>query len=197
MMLGRVDARAARRAHHQRAAQPSARAVPHARGVVDDVVDGRIDKTGELDLGYGPQAHRRHADRRADDAAFGQRRIHDPRRAEARLQAGGGAEHAAVDADVLAQQQYVGIALQRMAQCQVDRFDQIDFRHGQLALVVERRQGWSGASRAARDSAAPSPVAPAAPAAWRRTGSRTSPRDPAAAAPGRLPPPAPPAASRP
>ncbi|MNT89105.1 hypothetical protein D3C72_2297750 [compost metagenome] len=100
------------------------------------MVDRGVDKAGELDLGHRLEPHCRHADRRADDAAFGQRRIHDARRAKARLQACGGAEHAAIDADILAQQQHIGIVLERMGQRQVDCFDQIDFRHGSLAVVA-------------------------------------------------------------
>ena len=43
------------------------------------------------------------ADGEAGDGGFVQRRVEDALGAEALLQAGGGAEHAAVDADVLAQ----------------------------------------------------------------------------------------------
>ncbi|MNT42751.1 hypothetical protein D3C72_1791840 [compost metagenome] len=102
VMLGRVDAGPAGRAHHHRTAQPAARAVAHVAGVVEDVVDGRVDEARELDLGHRLEPHRRHADGRADDAAFGQRGVDHARLAKAGLQAHRGTEHAAVDADVLA-----------------------------------------------------------------------------------------------
>ena len=64
-----------------------------------------------------------HADRHAGDQAFGQRRVLHALGAEALLQAGGGAEHAAVDADVLADHDDVRIVLHLPAMRHRDGFD--------------------------------------------------------------------------
>ena len=44
-------------------------AVAQSRGLADDLVVGRIDVVGELDLDHRLQAIGRHADRHGDDAA--------------------------------------------------------------------------------------------------------------------------------
>jgi hypothetical protein len=106
VMLGRADAAAPGHAQHHRAGEAAAGAGAQARGVADEVVDHRVHEAVELRFGHGLHALRRHADAEAGDRGFVQRRVEHALGAEALLQAGRGAEHAAVDADVLAQQQH-------------------------------------------------------------------------------------------
>ena len=100
--LAAVDAAAARHADRDRRGEVARRAVAQPRRLGDDLVRGRVEVVGELDLDHRPQAVGRHADRRADDAAFGDRRIEHALLAVLGLQAFGAAEHAAEVADVLA-----------------------------------------------------------------------------------------------
>ncbi len=71
--------------------------------VIGDLVHGGIDECHELDFGNGLEAPARHADGHSGDHAFGERRVLHAILAELLLQAGGGPEHAAVHADVLAE----------------------------------------------------------------------------------------------
>ena len=73
--LAAEDAAAGRHAHHDRAGEIAVRAVAQARRLRDDLVVGRVDVVGELDLDAGPQAVGGHADRRADDAELADRRV--------------------------------------------------------------------------------------------------------------------------
>ena len=73
--LAAEDAAAGRHAHDDRAGELAVGAIAQPRRLRDDLVVGRIDVVGELDLDAGPQAIGRHADRRADDAEFADRRV--------------------------------------------------------------------------------------------------------------------------
>jgi len=73
-----LDAAAARRAKHQRAGQAPAGAVAQARGVIGQLVDGRMDEAGELDLGDRAEALRRQPDGDARDRRLGERRVVHP-----------------------------------------------------------------------------------------------------------------------
>jgi len=130
VMLGRVDAAAVRHADDDGAGEAAARAVALAGHVVRDLVQGGVDEAHELDFGDDFQALRGHADGHAGDHAFGERRVLHAVAAEALLQAGGGAEHAAVGADVLADQDDVRIARHLGGQRHVDGLDQCDLGHG-------------------------------------------------------------------
>jgi hypothetical protein len=110
--LAAVDAAAARHADRQRRREVAGRAVAQARRFGDDLVGRRIEIIGELDLDDRTQAVGGHADRGADDAAFGNRRVEHARLAVFRLQAVGGAEHAAEVADVLAVDHHIVVASQ-------------------------------------------------------------------------------------
>ena len=59
-----VHAAAVWGADHQRHAEVTVRAVPDARRLLNDLVEGREDEVGELHLGDGEQAVDRHPDRR-------------------------------------------------------------------------------------------------------------------------------------
>src|SRR4051812_19323801 len=139
VVLGRMDARAAGRAQHHRATQPSLRPMPQASGVVQDLVDRRIGEARELDFGHRPQALGGHADRHAGDQPLGERRVGDALGTEALLQPGGGAEYAAVDADVLAQHDDAIVVLHGPRERQVDRLNQRDARH-RAPLAASTRQ---------------------------------------------------------
>ena len=101
--LPAVDAAAARHAHGHRCGELGARSVAQACGFRDQLVEARVDVVGELDLDHGTQAVGAHSHGGADDAAFGDRRVEDPRAAVLGLQPFGAAEHAAEVADVLAE----------------------------------------------------------------------------------------------
>ena len=79
--------------------------------MVHQLIDAGIEKAHELDLADGLQALRRHADAEPADQQFGQRRVDHALGAEALLQTGGGAKHAAIDADIFAEHDDVGIIL--------------------------------------------------------------------------------------
>ena len=99
-----------RRAQNHRAGEPSLGAVAQSRGVVHQLIDAGIDKAHKLDLADGLQPLRRHADAQPADQEFGKRRIEHALGSEALLQARGRAEDAAVDADILAEHDDIGIA---------------------------------------------------------------------------------------
>ena len=69
-----MDAGAHGGAKNERAGEPSAAAVAKAPAVVQQLVDGRIAETHELELRHRAQAFRRHAYRHAGDHRFGERR---------------------------------------------------------------------------------------------------------------------------
>ena len=95
--LAAEDAAAIGRADDHRH-RPFARgAIAHPRDFADDLVVAGVDVVGELDFDDGLEAIGRHADRGADDPAFGDRRVEGAGLAELLLQAFGGAEHAAED----------------------------------------------------------------------------------------------------
>ena len=99
--LPAVDAAAAWHADRDRRGEVAGRAVAQPRRLGDDLVRRRVEVVGELDLDHRPQPVGRHADRGADDAAFGDRRVEHARLAVLGLQPFGAAEHAAEVADVL------------------------------------------------------------------------------------------------
>ena len=75
--MAAADAAADGRADHELGGVLAARAVAELGQLVDDLVVGREDEVGELDLGHRHQAVERHADGAADDAALGERRVDD------------------------------------------------------------------------------------------------------------------------
>ena len=95
VVVAAFDTAADRHAHHDRARKLARRAISVLGGFVDQLIHRGIDEVAELNLGHGSQAVERHADRGADDAGLGERRVDHTLAAELLLQAGGHAKHAA------------------------------------------------------------------------------------------------------
>src|SRR4051794_24505292 len=112
---------AERRADDHRHPEAALRAEPHPGHLAFDLVEGLAAEAQELQLGDGHEAAAGQADRRPDDGRLRERHVYDPVRAEARLQAVRGAEDAAVDADVLAEQDDALVALELGGQRRPDR----------------------------------------------------------------------------
>ena len=106
------------------------RAVGVLRDLAHDLVIGGIDEAVELDLHDGAVAAQRHADRGADDAGLGERRVDDAVLAEVLLQAVGDAEDAAELADVLAHEQDLVVGLHGLAQAHVEALGESDLLGG-------------------------------------------------------------------
>ena len=121
VVKGAVDATAPGHADHQRHAEVAVRPVTHASGLGDDLVEGRMDEVGELDLRNGEHAVERHADRDADDAGLGERRVDHPLLAELVEESQGDAEDAAARPDVLAQDDDPIVGGHLVVQSVVDR----------------------------------------------------------------------------
>ena len=102
VVLGGVDPAAVRGAQHQGAGEAPAGAVAQARGMVQELVEGRVDEAHELDLGDRPEPLGGHTDGHAGDEGLRERRIEHPLGPEALREPRGGAEHAAVHAHVFA-----------------------------------------------------------------------------------------------
>jgi hypothetical protein len=109
-----VNAAAGGRAHHH--GHGRAPAIAALGGEIDDLVEAAGDEIGELHFGHRPQSHQARADGRAGDGRFGDGRIDHALLAEMLEKAGGHLERAAVHADVLAQQEHVGVALHLLPQ---------------------------------------------------------------------------------
>ena len=99
--------------------------------MVHDLVNGRIDEAHELDFGYRLQALGRHADAHAGNHAFGERGVLHTIGPEALLQSGSGAEHATIDADVLAEDDHARVVLEFPGMRHRNGFDHRDLCHGQ------------------------------------------------------------------
>ena len=142
--LAAEDAAAGRHADHDRAGELAVGAVAQPRGLRDDLVVGRIDVVGELDLDAGLQAVGRHADGGADDAELVDRRVEAAARAVFLLQALRAAEHAAEIADILAEDDDVLVAAHAHVHGVADRLDHGHARHGSdprlLALAPQVRR---------------------------------------------------------
>jgi hypothetical protein len=120
--------------------------------VADDEVDHRIHEAVELRFGDRFHALRGHADGQAGDGGFVQRRVEDAFGAEGRGQPGRGAEHAAVDAHVLAQHDHARVIAQLVGQRLGDRLDQCN-----RLLAHARFSNAMACSRCASTSAGMSP----------------------------------------
>ena len=115
--------------------------------LVDDLIEGRKDEVGELDLRHRAQAVERHADRGADDAGLGQRRVDDALGSELVVQAGGGTEHPAELADVLAEHHHLGLARHLHTKRVVDGLDDVHGGHENESPRRPRPHAPSVASR--------------------------------------------------
>ena len=86
-----------------------------------DLVERGEDEPVELDLAHRPEPAHREADRGADDAGLGQRRVEHALLAELGLQPLGDAEHPAELADVFAHEQHAVVLGHRAPQSGVER----------------------------------------------------------------------------
>ncbi len=129
VVLRGVNTAAVRHAHHERAGEAPARAVAHAGHVIADLIQGGIQESHELNLRDRPQALGGHAYRHAGDHALGQRSVLHTVLAELLLKACGGAEHAAVHANVLSEHHHGWIAGHFPRVRAVDGFDHRHFCH--------------------------------------------------------------------
>ncbi len=130
VQLRRVDSAADGHADRHRHGELTARAGAHACGVRADLVVRGTEEAVELDLGHRAQSSHREADRGADDAALGQRRVDDAVRAKALLETLGDAEDAAIGANVLAEQDDTVVLLHLLDQGEVDGLYKREIRHG-------------------------------------------------------------------
>ena len=89
--------------------------------MIEQLINARVDETGELDFGDGPETLHREPNRDSCNPRFGERRIHDTLLAEGLEEAFAGAKDATIDADVLAQQQHACVLRHRAAQSEIDR----------------------------------------------------------------------------
>ena len=126
---GAVHAAAVRRPHDHRHAEAVVRAVAHPRGLGHELVEGRVDEVGELDLGDRPEAVDGRADRGADDHRLGERRVDDPVVAELAPEPVGRQEDAALLADVLAQDDDRLVPPHLLGHAVADRLDERANRH--------------------------------------------------------------------
>ena len=121
------EAAARREAHDDR--HRRARAPALLRRDRDEVIPRARDEVGELHLGDGAQAHDRRAGRAADDRGLGERGVDDAPRAELLLEAERDLERAAVDADVLADEEDALVAPHLGAQAVGNRLQIGKFCH--------------------------------------------------------------------
>ena len=120
------DPAAKGRTHRDRGDEFPGRTVAQARRFGNQLVQPRIDVVGKLDFRHRAQAIGPHPHCRADDPAFVDRGIEHAALAELLLQAGGGAEHPAEIADILAEHDHVAVALHHDMQRLVDRLDHVE-----------------------------------------------------------------------
>ena len=130
-----VDSGAVGRADDQWAAPGAIRSVAHPRGLAHDLIHRRPDEVGELDLRDRAVAGDARADRHADDCRLGQRGIDDPGLAVPIEQPLGGAENAAPDADVLAEDDDLVVARHLLVDCVVDGLEDVFHAHPLLSAA--------------------------------------------------------------
>ena len=149
---GAVDAATARRTDHERHAEVAVGPVAHAGCLGDDLIEGGVDEVGELDLGDRQQPVQRHADRHADDAGFGERRIDDAPLAELVEEPLRHLEDTPAGPDVLTEEHDPIVGGELVVQRVTDRGDEVLLAHGapskNTCRVAVSGRG-SGASHAA------------------------------------------------
>ena len=115
------EAAAGRKAQHDR--DRRAGAVVLLRGDGDEVVPGAGDEVRELHLRHRPHAHQRRAGRAGDDRRLRERHVEHAPRAELLLEAQRHLEGAAVDADVLAEDEDALVAAHLLPEAVGDRLE--------------------------------------------------------------------------
>ena len=129
VVLGRADAASVWNPDDEGGGEAVPRAMPDARDVADDLVEGGVGEAHELQLQHRPEAGYGEAEPDADDAGLRERRVDDSLRTEALPQAVGDAEDAAGAADVLAEDQDVVVRRERLVECLVQRLCERPDRH--------------------------------------------------------------------
>ncbi len=130
VMLRCADAAAPRGAPYGRNGHAAAGAIAQARGVAGDLFHHRVDEAFELRFGDRLHALHGQADGDAGDGGFVQRRVEHAPFAEFFLQALGGAEHAAVDANVFAEDDDAFVVRHFVGERLGHGFDKSDLCHG-------------------------------------------------------------------
>ena len=97
--------------------------------MVHQLIDAGIQESHELDFADRPEPLRRHAHAESPDQSFRQRRVENALGTKALLQAGGCAEHAAIDTDIFAEDHNIRIIHKRPSERQIDRVYQRHLRH--------------------------------------------------------------------
>ncbi len=123
--LGVLRARAGRRSllrpHDEGRVRPARCHVADVRRLVDELVEGNEEEVRPHHLHDRPEPLERGADRSAEDRALADRRVEHALGAELLLQPPCDPEDATCRADVLAEDEHVGSALELVAECPVDR----------------------------------------------------------------------------
>ena len=148
---GAVDAAAVWRSDGDGTAEGAVGAIAQARRLADDLVEGRKDEVGELDLRHRPQPVDRRPDRGPDDERLGERRIDDALAAEFAEEPVGGQEDAALPADVLAQDDHRLVASHLVGERLADGLDQGPDGHRDVSPRARSRRGarpWRDRARA-------------------------------------------------
>ena len=104
-------------------------AVVHARRFAHHLVEGREDEVGELYLHHRAHAVHGRPDGHAHNAGLGQWGVDDSARAELLNQAFGDPEHAAVEANILTDEEHAGVRLKFFAEAVPHSFDQPHLTH--------------------------------------------------------------------
>src|SRR6516165_9487641 len=100
VMFGSANTGAMRRSQNHWARKPPLRSVAEPGGVVHQLIDAWIKESHELDLADRFEPLSRHAHAESADQRFRQWRVENAFRTKALLQPGGGAENAAINADI-------------------------------------------------------------------------------------------------
>src|SRR6266853_2968336 len=122
---------ATRAAHHHGGRQSGA--IARGGDIVREHVVRARDEVDELHLRHGTQTHVRRTGRRADNGGLRDRRIDDTRFAELLREAIGDLEGAAVEPDVLAEDEDALVALHLLPQALAQRFEECDFGHQRVS----------------------------------------------------------------
>ena len=131
MLRAEARAGAVAGAHHQRAFELAVRHVAALGELVGDVVEAHREEIREHDLGDRLQAGHRRAHGGAEDRLLGDRRVAHAQRPELLEQPDRRLEHAAGPADVLAEEDDVGVARHLLRDAAGDRVAIGQFRHAQ------------------------------------------------------------------
>jgi len=125
------------RTHDERQPHLIAIAVCQRGGKVHDLIHAAAQPVREHDFGDGPHAQERRADRRAHDRVFRDRGIDHASRAELVMQALG-APAPAIDDNILADGEHVGVASHFLEESEIDRLGYRQLRHCMLLLSENR-----------------------------------------------------------